>query len=67
MMDLSKANECLSHDLLIAKLAAYGFDNTASAIIADYIINCLQRVKIGSLFCSDLEILRVVGPYLTFS
>ena len=34
-MDLSKACDCLPHDLLIAKLAAYGFDRTALALITD--------------------------------
>ena len=38
-MDLSKAYDCLPHDLLIAKLATYGFDNMALALITDYLTN----------------------------
>ena len=36
-MDLSKAYDCLSDDLLIAKLATYGFDSMALALITDYL------------------------------
>ena len=56
-MDLSKAYGCLSHDLLIAKLVAYGFEDSATS---DYLSKRYQPVKIGSVFSSYLEILRGV-------
>ena len=37
LMDLSKGYDCLPHDLLLAKLSAYGFDESAIALIADYL------------------------------
>ena len=37
LTDLSKALDCLSHDLLIAKLEAYGFDKPALKLIRDYL------------------------------
>ena len=58
-MDLSKAYGCLPHDLLIAKLSAYGFEDSATSLICDYLSKRCQRVKIGSAFNSYLEILRV--------
>ena len=36
-MDLSKAYDCLPHDLLIAILEAYGFDNDSLQLIC-YIV-----------------------------
>ena len=38
-MDLSKAFDTLNHDLLIAKLYAYGFSKTALRLIKSYLTN----------------------------
>ena len=70
LMDLSKAYDFLPHDLLLAKHSAYGFDESAITLIANYLSNRYQRVKIGSTFSSYLEILRgvpqgsILGPIL---
>ena len=50
LMDLSKAYDCLTHDLLIAKLAAYGFEDSATSLISDYYSKRYQWAKIGSVF-----------------
>ena len=52
LTDLSKAFDCLSHDLLIAKLHAYGFDILALRLLHNYLTNRNQRVKIDSTFSS---------------
>ena len=49
LIDLRKAYNCLPHDLLLAKLSAYGFDESAIALIAIYLSNRYRRVKIGTL------------------
>ena len=41
LMELSKACDCLSHNFRIAKLAAYGCDNTALKLIHYYLIHRL--------------------------
>ena len=41
LMDLSKAFDCIPHDLVIAKLAAYGFDKKMIC----YIYSCLKSRK----------------------
>ena len=39
MTDLSKAFDCIPHDLLIAKLEAYGFDNYTIRQVYSYLKN----------------------------
>ena len=58
VMDLSKAYGCLPHDFLLEKLSAYGFHESAIILIGNYLSNRYRRVKIGSTFSSDLEVLR---------
>ena len=47
-MDLSKAFDTLNHDLLIAKLEAYGFFENSLNYIQSYIRNRLQRTNVNN-------------------
>ena len=49
-MDLSKAYDCLPHDLLIAKLGAYGLDRSVLKLLMDYLNSRKQRTKVGSSY-----------------
>ena len=49
-MDLSKAFDTMNHNLLIAKLTAYGFQEDALVFIKSYFTNTQQRVRVNSNF-----------------
>ena len=50
LTDLSKAFDCICHDLLVAKLHAYGLSLPALNMIQDHLLNRKQRTKIGSSY-----------------
>ena len=49
-MDLSKAFDTMNHDLLIAKLGAYGFQEDALVFMKSYFTNRKQLVCVNSNF-----------------
>ena len=57
LTDLSKAFECLSHDLLIAKLHSYGISLASLKLPTDYLTNRKQRTKVETSYSSweDIE------------
>ena len=57
LIELSKAFDCLNHELLIAKLNAYGFSLPALRLINDYLSNRKQRTRIGNSFSDWCEII----------
>ena len=47
LTDLSKAFDCILHDLIISKLEVYGFDIEALKSIHDYLANRKQSFKLN--------------------
>ena len=51
-MDLYEAYDCIMHDLLIAKLEAYGCDRNCLKLMYSYLTDRSQRDKVGSSYSS---------------
>ena len=70
LMNLSKAFDCISHDLVIDKLAAYGLDDTTLQLIFSYLKNRKQCIRINNIYRSFKNIMTgipqgsIVGPLL---
>ena len=58
LMDLSKAFDTINHELLIAKLHAYGFSIEALKVLLSYLQERWQRVKINTTFSSWTQLLQ---------
>ena len=60
LMDLSKAFNCVPHDLLLEKLAAYGVDESFLCYIYSYLLNWKQCVRINNVNSDFLTVISGV-------
>ena len=69
LMDLSKAFDCISHKLLIAKFRSYGLSMSACHLLTSYLRDRTQRVKLGNTKSKWLHIDKgsaqgsILGPF----
>ena len=71
LTDLSKAFDCLKHDLLIVKLHAFGSDYKSLRVMYAYLNNRVQVTKVGFYYSEILDIVfgvpqgSILGPLLS--
>lgn len=70
LMDLSKAFDCLPHNLLLLKLKTYGLSDNAVELLCSYLSQRKQCIKISNV-CSNFEFMykgvpqgSILGPVL---
>ena len=67
-IDLRKAFDCLSHDLILEKLKFYGLSDHALSLMLSYLSCRYQRVKVSDAFSTWQEVSRgvpqgsILGP-----
>ena len=70
LMNLSKATECVPHELLVAKLHAYGFNKKALIFLYSYLKRTKQSVKTNDpesffqILLSGVTHGSILGPIL---
>ena len=71
LMDLSKSFDCVPHDLLIAKLHAYGLSFDTATFLNSYLKDGKQNVRINNIFSVFQNIFSgvpkgsILGPILS--
>ena len=56
LMDLSKAFDCLPHDILLDKLSAYGMSTDSVSLLESYLSSRKQQIKINGILSSWSDI-----------
>ena len=70
LTDLSKAFDCLNHELLVAKLNAYGFTLPTLKLVHDYLSERKQRTRVYNSNSTSFEMFSgvpqgsILGPLL---
>ena len=69
-MDLSKAFDCLSHDIVLDKLSAYGMSTDSVSLLESYSSNRKQQIEVNSILSSWADMQKsapqssIMGPLL---
>ena len=70
LMDLSKAFDCLSYNILLCKLSSYGLTENTTKLMGSYLSDRKQQIKLGNVVSSWAENKKgvpqgsILGPLL---